>query len=222
MKIFRPIVLLAALTLVSANPAFAAQDVIKDASSASVSGFAQSSLLNRTLGSESAPVMIDLYESFVCDACVVFHKDTLPDIRDRFIDSGLARLTFHDAPTDPVSISVRAAMVGLCVNPADFFDVADSLLEGLAPLRRNGELDQWLETAIAVGDRPLDEVMACADTEATYDLVREQLNQANAAGLLLLPAIKINGVFLPEPTLEAIEVAIAAASQPGPSGHPAD
>lgn len=44
------------------------------------------------LGAEDAPVTIQLYEDFQCPACAQFVRDTLPEIVERYVEPGDAKL----------------------------------------------------------------------------------------------------------------------------------
>lgn len=45
-----------------------------------------------TLGSEDAPVEIQLYEDFQCPACAQFARETLPELVERHVEPGEAKL----------------------------------------------------------------------------------------------------------------------------------
>lgn len=45
-----------------------------------------------TLGAEDAPVTIRLYEDFQCPACAMFARDTLPEVVERYVEPGDAKL----------------------------------------------------------------------------------------------------------------------------------
>jgi len=50
------------------------------------------------IGDEGAPVTIIEYASMSCSHCANFHKNTLPDLKIEYIDTGKVRMIFRDYP----------------------------------------------------------------------------------------------------------------------------
>ena len=50
------------------------------------------------IGDENAPITIIEYASMSCSHCADFHKNTLPDVKTEFIDTGKVRMVFRDYP----------------------------------------------------------------------------------------------------------------------------
>jgi protein-disulfide isomerase len=65
-----------------------------------------------TLGREDAPVEIQLYEDFQCPACAQFARETLPELIERQVEPGDARITSQTLSfLGPDSVSTgRAAL----------------------------------------------------------------------------------------------------------------
>lgn len=55
----------------------------------------------KVLGKEDAPVTIIEYASMTCPHCASFHVNTLPAIKEKYIDTGRARLIFREFGFDP-------------------------------------------------------------------------------------------------------------------------
>ena len=58
-------------------------------------------LPEKVLGKDDAPVTMVEYASMTCSHCAHFHKETLPAIKEKYIDTGKARLVFREFPFDP-------------------------------------------------------------------------------------------------------------------------
>ena len=78
-------------------------------------------LPGRTLGDETAQIIIEEYASMSCGHWASFHNNNLDKIKKEFIDTGKAKLIFYDFPLD------RGAMIGSmitqCMNDKQFFPV---------------------------------------------------------------------------------------------------
>ena len=62
---------------------------------------ADGALPEKTIGEADAPVTIVEYASMTCPHCATFHANTLPVIKEKYIDTGKARLVFREFPFDP-------------------------------------------------------------------------------------------------------------------------
>ena len=58
-------------------------------------------LPDKVLGKADAPVTIVEYASMTCGHCANFHKTTFPTIKEKYIDTGKARLILREFPFDP-------------------------------------------------------------------------------------------------------------------------
>jgi protein-disulfide isomerase len=73
-------------------------------------------LAERSMGSPTAPVTVVEYSSLTCPHCADFHRETLPKIKEAYIDKGVVRYVLRDFPLEPRAMA--AAMVARCL-PAD-------------------------------------------------------------------------------------------------------
>ena len=87
-------------------------------------------LTDRVLGDPKAPVTIVDYSSLTCPHCARFHADTLPKIKEAYLDTGKAKLVFRDFPFDQWAL--RAAMLARCAPPERYFPLLDVLFKGQA------------------------------------------------------------------------------------------
>lgn len=56
------------------------------------------------LGNKKAPVTVYMYSALTCGHCAVFHEETLPKIKDEYIDKGKIRLIMRPFPIDGASM----------------------------------------------------------------------------------------------------------------------
>ena len=66
------------------------------------------------VGNEKAKIIIIAYESLTCNHCADFHKDVYPQLKQDYIDTGLARIEFRHFPLNIVAFN--AAKIAQCKN----------------------------------------------------------------------------------------------------------
>ncbi len=65
------------------------------------------------IGKADAPVTIVEYASMTCGHCASFHNTIYPKLKEKYIDTGKARLVFREFPLDNIAAAV--AMLARCV-----------------------------------------------------------------------------------------------------------
>ncbi|MCB1463833.1 MAG: DsbA family protein [Nitratireductor sp.] len=79
------------------------------------------------LGSDDAPVTIVEYASMTCPHCAHFHETTLPGLKEKYIDTGKARLIFREFPFDPRAAA--AFMLARCAPKEQYFPLIDVMFK---------------------------------------------------------------------------------------------
>lgn len=79
----------------------------------------------RFVGSPDAPVKIVEYASLTCSHCAHFHKDTYPELKTKYIDTGLVSIEFREFPLNASALD--AAVIARCL-PSDRYESYTSLL----------------------------------------------------------------------------------------------
>ena len=87
---------------------------------------AEGALPEKVEGEADAPVTIVEYASMTCPHCANFHANTLPTIKERYIDTGKARLVFREFPFDPRAEA--AFMLARCSDD-NYFALVDVLFQ---------------------------------------------------------------------------------------------
>jgi protein-disulfide isomerase len=78
---------------------------------------------DRVLGNPDAPVTIHEYASMTCPHCAHFSSEVLPSVKKSLIDTGKAKLVFHEFPLD--KFALKAAMMVRCAPVDKFFDLLE-------------------------------------------------------------------------------------------------
>jgi len=81
----------------------------------------------KVLGDPDAPVTIIEYSSMTCPYCAAFHAGTLPGIKEKYIDTGKAKLVFREFPFDPRAMA--AFMLARCAPDDRYFPLIEVLYQ---------------------------------------------------------------------------------------------
>ena len=65
-------------------------------------------------GNENAKIIIIAYESLTCSHCADFHNDVYPQLKKKYIDTGLAKIEFRHFPLDVAAFN--ASKIAQCKN----------------------------------------------------------------------------------------------------------
>ena len=76
------------------------------------------------VGSVDAKITIIAYESLTCSHCASFHKNVYPQLKEEFLDTGLAKIEFRHFPLDMAALN--ASIVSQCKNDGNS-DILQSL-----------------------------------------------------------------------------------------------
>lgn len=144
------------------------------------------------LGDKNAPVTIVEYSSLTCPHCGAFHRDTLPTLKEKYIDKGLVRIHFRPFPFDPYATA--GAMLAHCVAPKAQVTFLDILFK---------RQQQWLQS-----EQPMDvlqgfakqgglseaDFIICLKDQNRLDAIRQiQSTAAEELGVRSTPTFFING-----------------------------
>ena len=66
------------------------------------------------VGNKDAKITIITFESLTCSHCANFHKDVYPQLKEEYIDTGLAKIEFRHFPLDIAAFN--ASKISQCKN----------------------------------------------------------------------------------------------------------
>lgn len=72
-------------------------------------------IVEGVVGDPAALVTMIEYASLTCPHCAAFHEQTLPGLKERYLDTGKVRLVIRDFPLDQNAL--RAAVIAHCAGP---------------------------------------------------------------------------------------------------------
>jgi protein-disulfide isomerase len=76
-------------------------------------------------GSPDAPVTIIEYASMTCSHCAAFQAETLPKLKEKYVDTGKVKLILREYPLDP--LAAAASMLARCAGPDRRTAIVDML-----------------------------------------------------------------------------------------------
>ena len=117
------------------------------------------------LGKAGAPITIYEYSSFACTHCSEFHLDTLPRLKENFIDKGLVRLVFVDFPLDKKSM--YGSLVSRCVKPAKYHQFVTLLFKKQREWALSSKYEKVISQYALLSGLSNEELKACMKNEET-------------------------------------------------------
>ncbi|GAC55679.1 putative thiol-disulfide oxidoreductase [Gordonia amicalis NBRC 100051 = JCM 11271] len=148
-------------------------------------------------GAADAPVTMVVFEDFRCEYCIVFTREIQPALVDRYVDTGILRVEWRDAPMAGPQ-SWLAARAGRAAAAQDrFWEFVRVVMEG-APADRQPEFTEESLTAFARRAGVTDLERFGSDMRGgTFDLdIESDLRLAKSLFIPPTPAFWINGTPL--------------------------
>lgn len=167
------------------------------------------------LGSADAPVTIHEYSSLTCGHCANFHRETLPEIKKAYIDSGKVRLVFRDFPLD--NLAFAAALLPHCAGPQRYFGFLEVLFRTQETWAGGKDPLNELKKLARLGGLSASDFDACLNNQALFVAIRDRAAaDGKAYDIEATPTFRINDEKIVggqpfEVFSEAIEKALKAA-----------
>ena len=160
---------------------------------------------DRVLGEPEAPITIIEYASLTCPHCAHFAGAVLPKLREKWIDTGKAKLILRDFPLDEAAL--RAAMLARCAPPERFYPLVDTFFETQEKWVVAKDWQTALQRIAQLAGVSKKKFEACVADKALEDQVAQsRLTAATKFGVNSTPTFFINGKkFEGEPTIEGFE-----------------
>lgn len=179
---------------------------------------------SRRLGRADAPVVIVEFSDLQCPYCRRFDQQTLPWLREEYIDTGKVRFESRDYPLEFHAQAVAAALLARCAaREGKFWELREAVFSVQASLAGDG-LDQ---AAKAVGLAPELRARCNSDAAIITQSIRAETEAGQAIGVRGTPSFLIGrvvngkvegtlvvGAGLPETFRKRIDPLLAAAAKP--------
>ena len=167
------------------------------------------------LGDPSAPVTILEWGDYQCTYCYRFHQETLGELRERYVDTGRAKLVFKDFPLNGPDSAMAAEASHCAADQGMYWEYHDALYGSWG-----GERTGWITRASLeriAGEAGLDAgaLGACLDAGDHSGTVASLERAGRAIGVDATPSffvfdaerfVKIRGNLPMETFEEAVAV----------------
>jgi protein-disulfide isomerase len=170
--------------------------------------WAQEPLPDMIMGDPDAPVEIIEYSSMTCPHCAAFHTQTLPVIKERYIDTGKAKLVFREFPLDRVALTASA--IARCAGEERYFSFVDVLVRTQDQWAHAEDTTEELKKIVRMGGLDPAMVDACLEDQAIIDgILAVRLNGDETYTIRSTPTFIINGDSHPgQMTVEEFEAVL--------------
>ncbi len=81
----------------------------------------------RVFGHSDAQTSIYVFSSLTCPHCAVFHQKVMPSLKEKYADTGVAKIVFVDMPFDPKAMT--GTLIARCVTPAHYESFMDAMYQ---------------------------------------------------------------------------------------------
>ena len=154
--------------------------------------WAQEPLPDMIIGDPDAPVEIIEYSSMTCPHCASFHTETLPTIKERYLDTGKAKLVFREFPLDRVALTASA--IARCAGEDRFFSFVDVLFRTQTQWSTAADHVEELKKIVRMGGLDPEMVDTCLEDESVVDgILAIRLNGDETYTISSTPTFIING-----------------------------
>ena len=149
------------------------------------------------IGNKDAPITIIEYASMSCSHCADFHLKTLPQLIEKYVDTGKIKIVFRDFPFNYPAL--LGSMVLRCVPKDVRYQYTQALyqLQSKWVNRENAETTQELYKIMQSGGMTKEEFNTCIKNEDLENNILQSLIDAQSEfNIKSTPSFLINGLLV--------------------------
>jgi protein-disulfide isomerase len=152
----------------------------------------EEAMAEKVMGKDDAPVTMVEYSSLGCPHCASFHRETLPQIKKSYIDTGKVRLVFRDFPFGGVALA--AHMLARCAAPKRYFGFIEVLFRSQPQWAQSNNPRAALLQVARLGGMSEQDFETCLKNETLMNSIRGGADTANKEfAVKSTPTFFING-----------------------------
>lgn len=145
-----------------------------------------------TVGDANAPIKVYEYASLTCGHCAAFHNDVLPDLKTRYVDTGLVQFNFRPFPLDPYAMT--GAMLVQCAAPQTRLAFLETLFKRQMQWVRSDDPLNSLRAYAKQAGMSGENFVMCLQSEDNLTAVRSMYSAAkDELGVQSTPTFFVNG-----------------------------
>ncbi len=145
-----------------------------------------------TLGDPAAPITIVEYSSLTCPHCAAFHTETLPALKEKYVDTGQVLIKFRPFPLDPYAMA--GAMLAQCVSPVARVAFIDILFARQGMWIASADPSAELQKIAKQAGLSEDDYIVCLKDESVLAAIRGmQTAAAEQLNVRSTPTFFVNG-----------------------------
>lgn len=145
------------------------------------------------LGEADAPVTIVEYSSLTCPHCANFHQMTVPQMKEKYVETGKVRYIIREFPLDRLAFA--AAAIARCADKEKFFPFVTALYKNQDTWAKGegNPAQKLFDMAKQVGFTQ-ETFNACLENKEIIDHIQESRRQGSEDfGVSSTPTIFVNG-----------------------------
>lgn len=154
-------------------------------------------LTDISLGRDDAPLTIVEYASWTCPACLQFHNDVIPMLKEDYVAPGHVRFVFREFPTPPANISVAGFALARCAGPDRYYDAIDDLFAAQSNIlnlaRSGGDIEGAMRNLASSYGIEGDGFTDCLSNEDVTYAITESVMKGDSQGVNSTPTVFLNG-----------------------------
>lgn len=149
-------------------------------------------LKDMVYGKADAPVTIVEYASLTCSHCADFAVNTFPKIKEKYIDTGKAKLIFREFPFDPRATA--AFMLARCAPEDRYFPMVEVFFKQQQQWAGAADGEAALLQIAKLAGFTQESFKACLTNQQVLDDVRSTMERGSTEfGVNATPTFFING-----------------------------
>jgi len=151
---------------------------------------------DHVIGNPNAKVTIVEHASVMCGACANWHNTVYPDLKKKYIDTGLVRFVFREFPTAPENLAQAGFLIANCTGSDKFFENIKLQFNRQPQIFKAMQSGTVLNEYIAIGKAgglSEEETMACLKDETQIANYEAKVQNGLDNGVTSTPTFFING-----------------------------
>ena len=130
-----------------------------------------------SLGAANAPVTMYEYASVTCVHCATWDRETWPEFKRKYVDTGQVRYVFREILTPPVPVASAGFLLARCAGKERYFDVVHALFRGQEAMQQGtSPRDMLLGVARSSGMTEA-QFNACVNDEAQLEALNARVER---------------------------------------------